>query len=54
MKINIKKTKVMQFSKRPGEEFVVLLEATPTERKRYFTEFEWNLSLLFKEMSRKS
>ena len=33
MKINIKKTKVVKISKRPGEEFVVLLDRKTLDRE---------------------
>ena len=38
MKINIKKTKVMKISKRPGEEFVVLVDG---ERLNQVTHFNY-------------
>ena len=38
MKINIKKTKVMKISKRPGEEFVVLVDG---ERLNQITHFNY-------------
>ena len=36
MKINIKKTKVMKISQRPGEEFVVLLDDEQLSQVTYF------------------